>query len=25
VRAKITKNIPADLTKVERADLLSHF
>ena len=25
VRAKITKNIPVDLTKVERADLLGHF
>ncbi len=25
VRAKIAKNVPADLTKVERADLLRHF
>src|ERR1051326_8279450 len=25
VRAKIEKNIPADLTKVERADILSYF
>jgi hypothetical protein len=25
VRAKIEKNIPADLTKVERAELLGHF
>ncbi len=25
VRAKIAKNLPADLTKVERADLLGHF
>jgi hypothetical protein len=25
VRAKIQKNVPADLTKLERADILSHF
>jgi hypothetical protein len=25
VRAKIQKNVPADLTKIERADLLRHF
>ena len=25
VRAKIIKNIPADLTKIERADILRHF
>ena len=25
VRAKIAKNVPADLTKLERADILSHF
>ena len=25
VRAKIEKNIPADLTKLERAEILGHF
>ncbi len=25
VRAKITKNVPADLTKLDRAEILSHF
>jgi hypothetical protein len=25
VRAKIAKNVPADLTKLERTDILSHF
>jgi hypothetical protein len=25
VRAKIAKNVPADLTKIERADILRHF
>jgi hypothetical protein len=25
VRAKITKNVPADLTKLGQADILRHF